>query len=859
MKRALVSCAALAILGAAACSKSNPTLPPGVVPLDSGASERGPVLPPDTRPPASEAGGGVDFGGINHSTDVPLGSDGATKGIDAGSPSLLTVTILGPVADGGGAGPLAVATSDRLAPSVRVDVQAQGGDPTADVVTLVKAVLMPENSSTVAVGTALNQTQYEVIPESNGKSYFFGDTPLDLGNVPSGTYTLVVTATTAGGSSASASLILYLDGGPVISFLQPAEGAFVRGSVLVTAIVVDSRWNVSSVEFSVGQTPIAASAVTNYLSQYTATLDFGSFNPPLDGPQVVTLTATNGNGVVSLASRKFTVDNEGPTISATKPAPGELIGRLITVSAQVVDPAGVMESSVIAVVAHGDVHFEVNLEKDTDGTYRHTFDTTIFPSISFRAQDVLGNQSSVGYLVSLDNTPPVMDIDPPANVRLLRQDGTCSWPFDPVGPDAIDDGSVVTQLFDIRARVEDLGNTPLTGTADFVPISTVDPASVKVLILDDTSLPLVVDTSDPPDGICDDINPDLVPSVAPQSSRDAQLLNMVSLPPNSGAGDFTFEPGSVCSGSDSNPPKPFCDTTYSLLKHQVMTYVMGYATNLPSIWTVGPVVGDGLQCAGRQFDASNNLHDGLACVAVVASDKLGNKQVSRPVRICVAAGQLGSAACTAAAMGGSDITTVSFPSAPSGGIVVGTQSPVLGRAGAAIVAGDTVLFNKVAPAVIGFVNGGHAVTPLDPAGTQFALTGMLIQPASLYLDNLDGTDPVYKGHVGIIIQNGVEVQVVTDTASTVVDPAFAGRVVLTSPGSWLGGIDGSWTAAGITSTGFRLSGLKVSVSGTAVAPSALPDCTGTVVKRTAGLPATVDGTKPCKPWMSYPKYEYLQL
>jgi hypothetical protein len=94
----------------------------------------------------------------------------------------------------------------------------------------------------------------------------------------------------------------------------------------------------------------------------------------------------------------------------------------------------------------------------------------------------------------------------------------------------------------------------------------VDPSTVKVLILDDTSLPLVVDTSDPPDGICDDINPDLMPSVAPQSSKEAQLIDMASMPANCGNGDFTHQPGSFCSGSDASSPDPLCITTYSKLK-----------------------------------------------------------------------------------------------------------------------------------------------------------------------------------------------------------------------------------------------------------------------------------------------------
>ena len=60
--------------------------------------------------------------------------------------------------------------------------------------------------------------------------------------------------------------------------------------------------------------------------QYTATIDCNSFNPPLDGAQVVTVTAVNGNDVSAVATLPLNVDNAGPTISATLPAIGQMIG-----------------------------------------------------------------------------------------------------------------------------------------------------------------------------------------------------------------------------------------------------------------------------------------------------------------------------------------------------------------------------------------------------------------------------------------------------------------------------------------------------------------------------------------------------
>jgi len=872
MKRALVLRGTCAIIGMAcsalACSSSNPTLPVGVEPLDSGPSERSISHISDAAP--SEAGPTYDGGVKDVARDVPLLGDAIA--IDSSPSSKVTVTIQEPAegisADGGVGSPPVIAKSDRLAPKVQVEVQSQGGDPTLDVVTSVKATLVSVSSKSSVASVNMNQSQYSNTPESGSKFYIYADTPFDLSGIAGDFYDLQIAATTVGGVVGTASLRIYIDGGPVVTFLQPSEGAYVKGSVVVRAMVVDNRSSIASVAFSIGQYQIDPSAVDTSGSQFSTTLDFGSFNPPLNGAQMVAVTATNGNGNTTIATRKFTVDNDGPSISLTKPATGELIGKVISIEAKVEDPAGVMDSSVIAVVANGDVHFEVNLAKGADGIYRKQFDTTqlpifaIFPSVSFRAQDVLGNEASVGYLVSLDNTPPILDLDPPPNFRLVKKDGTCSWPFDPVGPDAVDDGSVVTQLFDIRARVEDRGNTPLTGTSDFIPIAKVDPASVKILILDDTSQPLVVDTSDPPDGFCDDINPDLVPSVSPQSSKDAQLIDMVSLPFNTGAADFTHEPSSACSGRDQNPPKPLCDTTYSLMKDQAQTYLLAYAVQLgqPAIWTVPPIINDGLQCAGRQFDTSNNLHDGWACVAVEASDKLGNKQVSRPIRICVVSTP-GSTACTSAVSGGVDIASVTLPATGSGDVVVTTKAPVVGRAGATVVQGDTLVFSQVSPPAVAKINGDHTVKPLGTTGTQFILTDVKVAPAELWVPTDPGApksvkvvDTSYKfmGAVGFVFQNGSAIQVIGSGLEGIVGPVF----LLTNevqPNEE----DRLWNIDNIQSTGFSLTGTAVALSGFATATSVLPDCTGTVVKKTSG--ATVDGTKPCKPWASYPTYEELLL
>jgi hypothetical protein len=450
---------------------------------------------------------------------------------------------------------------------------------------------------------------------------------------------------------------------------------------------------------------------------------------------------------------------------------------------------------VKVVVAHGDKNFEFPLMPPPPGsnsrTYTYLFDTSklpinaLFPSITFRASDVLGNESSVGYLVSLDNMPPLADLDPPDDFRVFfRPSGgsglRCSWPFDPVGPEAVDDGGRATQLFDIRARIEDQGNDPRSGTADFTPISTVDKA--ELLIMDDTSRPLIVDSRrradgptpegrrDEPDGYCDEVNPNLTISASAAASPDVLLITMAPMSPG-GDVDGTVDPNATCDSGGGRAPEVKCATTYNAAKTRWdttatpaighvdhMSSVISYANaGLPAIWTVPPVIEDKVQCAGRQFDAlANNLKDGWACVAVRATDKLGNQQISRVLRLCIDHDGKGNEC---------PHRSVASVSATSP-MVVETRTPH------GFKAGDAVLVSEVFPQTS--ANGRWTVQVVD--ATRFALVGS-------------------AGHAGL-------------------GPATTGLVV---------------------------------------GAAELPDCTGTVTA--VGPPATVDGSKACKPWRSYARGE----
>ena len=776
-----------ALLLLASCSKGTESVqpPPGVVTDDAGVTRI-------VRLDADDDGSRGD--GITKASRGDSSAEGAPDGVEAGAlPPTIVVAVdpasLVPPADGGVPSQLVVPASYGPKPVVTVTVVSLSGDMRADDVSSVTASLSDSFTGTTAASAKLARSETDSAPESNVTRFIFSGVPLDLSKVPTGSYDLVLTATTVGGDSANAEVALWVDTGPAIVVVSPTEGGSYKGSAPVEVDATQTKFAVTSVTMAVGQGTAVPLTQTSS-GVYKSTIDFNSFVPPLDGDELVTVRAYDENGIQTVILRHFVSDNTGPAITATSPASGAMIGSVITVKATVADPAGVDSSSVVAVVGNGNVNFEVKLAQPAAGgnLYSNLFDTTklpsyaLFPTISFRARDVLGNESTVSYELSLDNTPPTIDLDPPymRRVKVIDSALSCSWAFDPVGPDAVDDGDLVTQLFDVRVRAEDNGNSPLTGRADFVPIGGVDQGKVQLLILSNTARPLVVDTSNPPDGLCDDVNPDLVPTTKPQTDKDAQVITMVPMPPVQGA-DFSPDPGVPCSTAmTGTPPDPasMCVTTENDSKAQyapgdatphcyTMTEVLSYVTSLPSIYTIGPIVADGLQCAGRQFDASNNLKDGWACLTAVAADTLGNKQVSRPIRICVMATPLSTACSDFKAL---TAVVLSDP------IEIDTSAPLVGPGAAALQANDEVIISDLI--VVPGLNGRWKVNPLDTSGMRFSL---------------QGAHPVKTGGASVSVKTGRVVPV-----------------------------------------------------------SAMPDCTGTVIQggTDGGLPV-VDYTRPCKPFSSF--------
>lgn len=363
--------------------------------------------------------------------------------------------------------------------------------------------------------------------------------------------------------------------------------------------------------------------------------------PPTDGPP-----PGDANDAGTDASVTDAADATAPVITIVRPEAGDTLRGSIEILVNVVDDSPPV--SVSATISS----LTIPLVDLGNGDFRGTVDTVtldglVAPTIIVRAADNGGLTSELGVQIVLDNEGPLASLDPP-NVRLMRlQSGVleCSADFDPVGSDAPEDGEVVAQLIELRGRVADVGNTGTLNSTLFIPRAGI--ASVELYVFDDTTKPLVVDSD--ADGICDDVNPDIVPATTPMTSNEAAVVTLAAVEPTGTAffGPDTFggENDNVCSiGPATEPPAALC------LGESASTVVIADLDDSPQVYGIAPA--DDFNCMGFAFDArAANIADGFACAALLVTDNLGNRSVSEPLRICIDS-DLSGGDCGGTALGG---------------------------------------------------------------------------------------------------------------------------------------------------------------------------------------------------------------
>jgi hypothetical protein len=381
------------------------------------------------------------------------------------------------------------------------------------------------------------------------------------------------------------------------------------------------------------------------------------------GPAQLRVTATNVRGASRTQIVTFVIDDTPPLVEIITPEPGALVGGIITVEASVEDPAGIDETSVRAIFSNGPTSGPTVAEFDLfpvgGGVFRGTYDsreirtyveamfpgtTLVFPTLTVRARDSVGNEGQVGEIVVMDYTPPLASLDPP-RLREAAEDRLhggieCTAEFDPLGDDATNDGQSVAQISEYRARIEDRANTALS-TSDVVFYRAgVNGATAEIVFLDNTTEvagengdALLVDTNG--DGVCDDVNPLLREPYA--SSPNAILgVNLEGITPTGEQYKDALEPHPYPGYPICDPPEEIAIPPVRLCPPTGLQRVIEgpFGGSEQVIFTIGPTTD--LSCVGFPIDlTTNGFTDGWFCAAVRVEDNLGNVGISQPIRVCL--------------------------------------------------------------------------------------------------------------------------------------------------------------------------------------------------------------------------------
>lgn len=631
----------------------------------------------------SEAtGGSTETGG----TDATGGSDQALEGP--------TVSFLAPVATSD-------PQSDDVVTTRTLTVQCQvepSGDSTIDASKVYIYHVDNDNPDKLTEGAVDRQSGNVFAAEFN------------LAELPNGVLKFLCEArdTASPANITEATVEALLDLGPEIGFESPGDSAildlkrpvavsfYVRPSPLVDG---DSGADVAPDQISL--TVPGALAPIEFTSaaeagKFTASIDFDdrALFDAAPSTAELTLKATNmrAAGAVTRTSRiNIALDGAGPSVEIVSPKPlttvrGEIVFRL-----KLSDPSGIAADKIVGVIPDAiNGNHELTDWVLSSGEYLHRFDTNVLDadtaqaSFNVTVEDSVGNKRTAALTLRLDNRPPLVSLDPPYiveyDVNTNPPGNKCSWPFDPVGWAAANDGDIVlTGAPLLRVLSWDQTNG-LPGVTRFY--SRTDPTSVTVFARSASdNVPLLVNTAASAAGTTGDGMPcDEVLSAALGAPGTVVQQAMVALRPKGTAEYHPFDPYPPATPDappyqDANPgfcnvppsnttATPYCgegDLYRITTEHPIQGAVAGIygydATN---------IAGDANEC-GDEWHLVTSLGTGWVCVAARAVDNVGNVGISRPLRLWIPGdGSPGSAPATPDTAPPSCTDNCTLPDQPSG-------------------------------------------------------------------------------------------------------------------------------------------------------------------------------------------------
>ena len=462
--------------------------------------------------------------------------------------------------------------------------------------------------------------------------------------------------------SASETITTFVDHGPTIEVTSPLEDSAysLLGAVPFVFTVTpdpliddDEGAELDSVSLRVLGRDIELDEQSP--GEFRATVDFADPTQFPIPPETVSVLIVARNVRAPEAGERsldyfFALDSMGPAITVTAPLaeddrPPIVGGDEVRLEFNIQDDLSEVDPRTVAVtINQGDpVYFDETGPWTRDGNrFVYRFDATKLEgsvaqaTINIDAKDMAGNPSpGQAIVVYIDNQPPIVDLDPPyvREINISLDPDVCSVAFDPVGDAAANDLAAIERAQLFRALVWSHTNVAPGQTVTFHSPTREDSVYLYIRDRPSATRPLLVDTDG--DDICDDVASTGLPDVvlSPLTQAGSPWFGGATDEPGYASNDLRPDPppmtGCVYATSPGQRPERLClDTSdmFRVIKHSM--------DGRPSvIYALNNSDGVGADCSGVDWEIGFAA-EGWVCVAGVAEDLVGNRGVSRPLRLC---------------------------------------------------------------------------------------------------------------------------------------------------------------------------------------------------------------------------------
>jgi len=324
---------------------------------------------------------------------------------------------------------LNVATSPEIQPALTIDSSTFAGDGIVTAAEQLQPITVRGSSSNVEAGQqviiSLNGTEYSGVVAASGNWSIILPAGA-LAELGEGNQTLNVSVINVVGNTASSPLNFSVDNTlPSIALAPISDDNYLNAQEVNGAIVVSGSTSGlpdgSIVTVVANGTPVSATVAAE--GSWSLTLPAGTFTGTADGPQIITVTASDANGT-ELATSDDTLTVVASALPVATPGvafnDGILNGEEASAGGVITGSTGVTGDGQTVVVTLGGSNYSGTV--DATGNWQVAVPADILAALpqgnapyTVVVSDVAGNTSQANGNIVVDTVPPVLNFITPSD------------------------------------------------------------------------------------------------------------------------------------------------------------------------------------------------------------------------------------------------------------------------------------------------------------------------------------------------------------------------------------------------------------------------------------------------------------